>query len=183
MCGIYQARSLRDTSVTNSSRRRRQQTTPVLPKHNLFGRLTSPRPRPKIEFLSKLLHVAKAPPKMPIRDKVRRAIRRSGSSPTTSPTPSTSTSGSSPNSPETKLTSRFAGLSLTRRNRSSSSKSSAAKKPAVDPREKPFSETNLRYQEMFGEYTMRFGASRRLSADWEVEGISPMTSRRNSLCR
>lgn len=125
---------------------------------------------------------------MTIREKVRRALRRSAPSPTTtSPTPSTSTTGSASGSPtDSKLTSRLANLSLTRRGRSSGSKS---KKDAdrggadgPDPREKPFTETNLRYQEMFGEYTMRFGASRRLSADWEIEGISPMTSRRNSLC-
>lgn len=126
---------------------------------------------------------------MTIREKVRRALRRSAPSPTTtSPTPSTSTTASASGSPadSSKLTSRLANLSLTRRGRSSGSKSkkdaerSGAEGP--DPREKPFTETNLRYQEMFGEYTMTFGASRRLSADWEIEGVSPMTSRRNSLC-
>lgn len=126
---------------------------------------------------------------MTIREKVRRALRRSAPSPTaTSPTPSTSTTASASGSPtdSSKLTSRLANLSLTRRGRSSGSKSKKDAErtggDAPDPREKPFTETNLRYQEMFGEYTMRFGASRRLSADWEIEGISPMTSRRNSLC-
>lgn len=126
---------------------------------------------------------------MPIREKVRRAIRRSAPSPnTTSPTSSTSTStsASASHSPDSKFTSRFANLSLTRRNRSSGSKSNGSAKrtpaEAPDPREKPFTETNLKYQEMFGAYELRFGASRRLSADWEIEGVSPMTSRRNSLC-
>lgn len=127
-------------------------------------------------------------PKMTIREKVRRALRRSAPSPTTtSPTPSTSTTASASGSPsESKLTSRLANLSLTRRGRSSGSKSKKdgdrTGGDGSDPREKPFTETNLRYQQMFGDYEMRFGASRRLSADWEIEGISPMTSRRNSLC-
>ncbi|SPO02817.1 uncharacterized protein DNG_05492 [Cephalotrichum gorgonifer] len=135
---------------------------------------------------------------MPIREKVRRALRRSGP-PSPSPTHSLSTSTSastSASSPEVKLSSRLANFSFgsprSSRGRFSGSKASGASSrgsggsekrvESPDPREKPLTEANLRYQRVFGEYTMTFGASRRLSRDWETEGISPMTSRRNSLC-
>lgn len=127
---------------------------------------------------------------MPIREKVRRALRRSAAAPSTSPTPSTSDSGSGSgaSSPPTssRLSARFANLSFGgRRGRGSSAdngKSGAKRGESPDPREKPLTQANMRYQEMFGEYTMTFGASRRLSRDWEAEGVSPMTSRRNSYC-
>jgi hypothetical protein len=50
-----------------------------------------------------------------------------------------------------------------------------------DPREKPFTEMNLRYQEILGSYELTFGTSRPEQL-WNPDGeLSPGTSRQNSL--
>ncbi|CAI4218792.1 unnamed protein product [Parascedosporium putredinis] len=130
---------------------------------------------------------------MTIRDKFRRAL--GGSRPSSdsssstsaapsilsasSPTPSTSTTTSAPDS-QSSLSSRFKALSLGRRSgRTSDKKSSSTRGNSPDPREKPFTETNLQYQALLEPFTMTFGATRRLSVDDDL--ISPCTSRRNSV--
>lgn len=61
------------------------------------------------------------------------------------------------------------------------------KKKSLDscygPWDKPFTETNLRHQEMFSTFTMTFGRQRRGSSGaWSYEsGVSPLTSRQCSV--
>jgi len=55
------------------------------------------------------------------------------------------------------------------------------KKAGSDPREKPFTELNLRYQEILGSYELTFGTSHPEQL-WNPDGeLSPGTSRHNSV--
>jgi hypothetical protein len=138
---------------------------------------------------------------MAIRDKFRRAVGASQSTASSSSSssnaatePATPTSASSSTSGPTEspaterkirprtFTWRSAKTVEEKEQQQQQQKKGGNKKTAAaDPREKPFTEMNLRYQEMLGSYELTFGTSHPEQL-WNPDSeLSPGTSRQNSI--
>lgn len=139
---------------------------------------------------------------MAIRDKFRRAVGSSSHKSTTSLSSSSSThatetastadsESSSSSSPSSSVADRKSRTRVfawrpakpahDKEQEQKQQKKKNKNKTYSDPREKPFSEMNLRYQEILGSFELTFGTSHPEQL-WNPDGeLSPGTSRQNSI--